>query len=91
MLAKNRWYSIEQYVRLNTPGKNDGLLRTWVDGKLAFERTDLRYRDVPDLKSETLWMNVYHGGTTPTDTDLALYIDNVVIAKEYIGPFERGQ
>jgi hypothetical protein len=91
MLEKNRWYSIEQYVRLNTPGKNDGVLRAWVDGKLAFERTDLRYRDVPDLKIETLWMNVYHGGTTPTDTDLALYIDNVVIAKEYIGPFQRGQ
>ena len=91
MLAKNRWYSIEQYVRLNTPGRNDGVLRAWVDGKLAFERTDLRYRDVPDLKIETLWMNVYHGGTTPTDTDLALYIDNVVIAKEYIGPFQGGQ
>lgn len=91
MLEKNRWYSVEQYVRMNTPGKNDGVLRAWIDGKLAFEKTDMRYRDVPDLRIETLWMNVYHGGTTPTDTDLALYIDNLVIAREYIGPFNRRQ
>ena len=37
-LEKNRWYSIEQYLKLNTPGENDGVLRAWVDGRLAFEK-----------------------------------------------------
>jgi hypothetical protein len=87
VLEKNRWYSVEQYVRLNTPGRADGVLRAWVDGELVFERDDLRYRDVPELKIETLWMNVYHGGTTPASQDMSLYIDNLVIAREYIGPF----
>ncbi len=31
-------------------------------------------------------MNVYHGGTAPVGQDVHLYIDNVVIADQYIGP-----
>ncbi len=31
-------------------------------------------------------MNVYHGGTTPSPRDQHLYVDNVVVAKKYIGP-----
>lgn len=85
-LENNRWYCIEQYVRMNTPGKNDGILRGWVNGKLAFEKTDVRMRDVPDLKIERIWINIYHGGTWTADTDDHLFIDNVVIAKRYIGP-----
>src|SRR5690606_30973736 len=49
LLEKNRWYCIEQYVKLNTPGAADGVMRAWVDGRLAFERTDIRSRTVPTL------------------------------------------
>ncbi len=83
---KNRWYCVEQYLRMNTPGQNDGVLRSWVDGRLAYERTNWRWRDVDSLKIERVWMNVYHGGTLPAAQDSHLYIDNVVIAKQYIGP-----
>ncbi len=57
-LENNRWYAIQQFVKLNTPGQNDGVLRGWVDGKLAFEKTDLRFRDVETLKMETVWLDV---------------------------------
>lgn len=86
MLQKNRWYSIEQYVKMNSPGEADGILRAWVDGKLAYEKTDVVYRTVPDLKIESVWMNVYHGGTEDAPSDLSLFIDNVVVARSYIGP-----
>lgn len=86
LLEQNRWYSIEQYVRLNSPGKADGVLKAWVDGKLVFEKTDILYRNVPQLHIESLWMNVYHGGTKATNQDISLYIDNVVVAKKYVGP-----
>lgn len=85
-LKRSRWYSIEQYVRMNTVGRKDGVLRAWVDGMLAFEKTDIRYRTIDALKIEKIWMNVYHGGTKPPGRDLHLYIDNVVIARRYIGP-----
>jgi hypothetical protein len=85
-LENNRWYSVEQYVKLNTPGQKDGVLRAWIDGRPAFEKTDIRYRNVDTLKIEQVWMNVYHGGTIPSPYDQHLYIDNVVIARKYIGP-----
>jgi hypothetical protein len=85
-LERNRWYSVEQYVRLNTPGRKDGVLRAWIDGRLAFEKVDIRMRTVPELKIENVWFNVYHGGTLPAPRDMHLYIDNVVIARKYIGP-----
>ena len=86
LLEKNRWYAVEQHVKLNTPGLADGILRVWVDGQLAFVKANLRYRDTPKLKIESVWMNVFHGGVTKTDRDLTLYIDNLVIARRYIGP-----
>lgn len=90
LLQKNRWYSVEQHVKLNTPGSANGVFRTWVDGRLTFEKTGIDFRSVPDLKIESVWMNVYHGGTQPAPQDLVLYIDNVVVAKSYIGPVSTG-
>lgn len=91
LLEKNRWYSIEQYVKMNRPGERDGILRTWVDGRLAFNKEDIRYRDVSELKIESVWLNVYHGGMAKASEDLALYIDNLVVAHEYIGPLGQKQ
>ncbi len=85
-LENNRWYCIEQHVRMNTPEKNDGILRGWVDGKPAFEKTNVRMRDVSDLKIECIWINLYHGGTWTADSDDHLFIDNIVVARRYIGP-----
>jgi hypothetical protein len=85
-LRNNRWYAIEQFAKMNTPGENNGILRAWIDGKPAFEKTDLRFRDTADLKIEKVWLNVYQGGTKPAAADQHVYIDNVVIAGSYIGP-----
>lgn len=88
-LQKNRWYCIEQYLRMNSPGKKDGIIRAWVDGHLAFEKTDIRFRNVERLRIEQVWMNVYHGGTKPSPYDQHMFIDNVVIANKYIGLMKR--
>jgi len=87
-LQNNRWYCIEQYAKMNTPGKNDGILRGWVDGQPAFEKTDVRMRDVDTLRIEAVWLNVYLGGSWVAKSDHHLYIDNVVIARDYIGPIQ---
>lgn len=90
LLRNNKWYAIEQHVKLNTPGQNDGEFRAWIDGQLAYERSGLRFRDVDDIKIENIWMNVYHGGQANSPRDMSLYIDNVVIARRYIGPMATG-
>ncbi|HMV17237.1 MAG TPA: hypothetical protein PLN96_07145 [Zoogloea sp.] len=88
-LANNRWYCVEQYLKLNTPGKSDGILRAWIDGRLVVERTDIQLRNVPQLRIESVWFNVYYGGVDPSPRDMSLYIDNVVVATSYIGPMGR--
>lgn len=86
LLQQDRWYSIEQHLKLNTPGRSDGVLRAWIDGQLVFERRGLRFRDVPSLRIESVWLNVYHGGIEPAPHEMTLFIDNLVVARRYIGP-----
>ena len=86
LLQRNRWYCIEQHLRLNKPGLNDGLLQVWVDGKLVMDKANIRLRNTPNLRIETVWLNVYHGGSEVSPQDQHLYIDNVVVARSYIGP-----
>jgi hypothetical protein len=89
----NRWYCVETYVKMNSidgkEGRRDGILRGWVDGRLAVDRTNLRFRHVDSLKIEEIWLNVYHGGTAPCPHEQHMYIDNIVVSKKYIGPIAR--
>ena len=66
--------------------KENGEVLAWVDGKGAFEKTDVRMRDVDTLKIEAVWLNLYLGGSWTARTEHHLYIDDVVIARGYIGP-----
>jgi hypothetical protein len=47
-LAKGQWLLIEQEVVLNTPGKKDGILRMWIDGRLVSERRNVVFREAAD-------------------------------------------
>lgn len=85
VLERNRWYCLEQYFKVNTPGERDGVLRAWIDGAPAFEKTDIRVRDVNTLKIQRVWMDVFYGGTDPAPRDMHLYIDAVVVARKPIG------
>ncbi len=88
LLENKRWYAVEQYLKLNTPGEKNGIMRAWVDGKLVMEKNDIRFRNTDALKIETVWLDVYHGGVSPSPHDMSLYLDNVVIARQYIGPMQ---
>ena len=88
-LERDRWYCIEQQFKVNTLGRKDGVLRAWIDGYLVYEKTDVRVRDVPRIRIEQIWMNVYYGGRETAASELHLFIDNVVVAREYIGPMGK--
>ena len=57
LLQRNRRSYIEQYVRVNSVGQRNGIMRAWVDSVLAFEKTDVHLRDLPSLRIEKVWMN----------------------------------
>ncbi len=89
-LEKNRWYSIEMYIKMNSPNSDNGVMRTWVDGHLAYENTQINLTNNTDFKIRHVWLNLYHGGFGPgapeAPQDVSIYMDNLVIAKSYIGP-----
>ena len=85
-LARERWYCIEQYVKMNSLRWDDGVMRVWIDGALALNERTVRYRHVERLKIDRIWMNIYHGGRAKSPRDMHLFIDNVVVARRYIGP-----
>ena len=85
-LENNRWYCVEQFLRLNTPGQHDGVIQAWLDGREVLHRRNLRIRLVPELKIEKFWFDIYHGGTAVSPYDQDLYFDNLVVARRYIGP-----
>lgn len=89
LLGPDRWICVEQYLKLNTPGQEDGMLQVWVDGRLALENNNLRLRDLPTIHIEEVWMNVFHGGTRTAPAAMHAYIDSVVVARRYIGPVAR--
>jgi len=85
VLKNNIWYSIEQYVHMNTFGNNDGILKAWVNGILVYSQDNIRFTDNPLIGIESVWLNIYHGGSTTAPKDLTLFIDDLVIASKYIG------
>jgi hypothetical protein len=85
-IETERWVCVEQFVKLNTPGAEDGVLKAWVDGRLVFSRSNFRFRDNPQVKIQNAWMDLYYGGADVSPRSYAIHIDNVVIAKRYIGP-----
>ncbi|HJT24544.1 MAG TPA: hypothetical protein VJ873_08190 [bacterium] len=84
-----KWYCVETFVQMNSPGKKDGVIRSWLDGDKALEITGLRFRDIPEIKIDKLEFETFFGGgdaSWATPRDQYSMFDNAVIAKNYIGP-----
>ncbi len=50
-----------------------------------FRRTNLRFRDVSNLRIESIWGNIYVGGGWVADRNMAIHFDNIVVARNRIG------
>ena len=81
-LEQGRWYCIEGYVKMNTPGQNDGVLRAWLNGNRRLNMTSVQYRRAGEtnIGVRHMWHNVYFGGSWPTPNPLTLQYDEVVVS-----------
>jgi hypothetical protein len=89
---------IEIYVKMNTidmsasdargngVGNRDGVLAVWVNGVVALSMANLRFRHHPDIHVDEVWLDHYHGGTTPAEKVHSFWMGGIVAASEYIGP-----
>ncbi len=90
-----QWQCWEFMLRANSaPDKADGEQAMWVDGKLVGRFTGLRWRTDMDLKINALWLEHYgYDNSDPTrrfwKQKQTAWFDDVVVAREYIGPRVR--
>jgi hypothetical protein len=80
----DRWYCYESMVRANTPGRRDGRLAMWVDGRLVADFPNVRLRDVKDLRIDRFGLGLYIARNTEREN--RKWHDDVVAATSYIGP-----
>lgn len=84
---KGEWHKIETRIKVNTPGKYDGIMQSWLDGNLALDLRDMRFRDIASLHIDTLLFSSFFGGASSlwatTKTEYA-YFDNVVVSTKPI-------
>lgn len=105
-----RWYCIETEIKLNSVNaaddswQPDGVLRTWIDGRLVYEKTGMVFRTLPRYtpayKSNELrpirelgvaWLlwNWFNGGTTQSTVQRTAFTTGLVWAKQRIGPMKK--
>ena len=71
-------------VKTNTPGRRDGRVAAWLDGKLIADFPNLRLRETNSLAIDEFTIDLH-----VRDNSLAVarkWYDNVVAATSYIGP-----
>jgi hypothetical protein len=83
----DQWFCYELMVKANTPGKRDGRIAIWIDGKLVGDFQNLRFRDIESLKMDRAGV-CFHIKTNPKG-EAKKWFDNVVIADSYIGPMVK--
>ncbi len=109
VIYAGRWYCVECEITLNSVNAvdnsytPDGALRTWIDGRLTYERTGMVFRSLPiyqpafngtfirpmrELGIKELWWNWYNGGTTQSTVTRTQFVTGLVWARSRIGPMK---
>ena len=57
-----RWVRIAQRVVLNTPGRNNGTITVWVNGRQVFTQGGLTYRNKGNVQVDGLFFSTFFGG-----------------------------
>ncbi|MEL6289055.1 MAG: polysaccharide lyase [Pseudomonadota bacterium] len=60
-----RWVHVAQRLDLNRPGRRDGRVRIWIDGRLRFDRGGLVVRTRAGLTIDGVMADVFYGGASP--------------------------
>ena len=81
--ARGQWHCYELMLQANTPERRNGRVAFWVNGRLAADFPNLRFRTV-----ETLMINHVNVGMYESVSHRLrrVWMDDIVVASAYIGP-----
>ena len=86
VISKNHWICAEFMLKENTPGQPDGEQAFWIDGKLLGHWRGLNWRKTAALRANALTVESYVTDRWTKNVTNTVYFDNVVMARQYIGP-----
>ena len=87
---RGRWYCVEFMTQANTPGKEDGEVAVWIDGKKLAHHRGINWRSSAKLKLNAFWLMLYvTSHSAKTNKVNTVWFDDVVVATKYIGPPRR--
>jgi hypothetical protein len=89
-IPKDRWICAEFMLKHNTPGKDDGEQAFWIDGVLLGHWKGIGWRKTAGLKANALTLESYITDRWTKNRVNVVSFDNVVIAREYVGPSADG-
>ncbi len=85
-IEKGTWICAELMLKENTPGEADGEQAFWIDGQLIGHWKGINWRTSPTLHANALTLESYVTDRWTKNAVNIVYFDNVIIAREYIGP-----
>ncbi len=91
VIAKERWICAEFMLKHNTPGQPDGEQAFWINGRLLGHWRGINWRKTEALKANALTLESYVTDRWTKNATNTVYFDNLVIAREYIGPAGNGK
>ena len=77
-----KWYDVEIYTKVNTPGQSNGVIKAWVNDKKVYEKTGITftYTSVNQYdKIRSMWINYYHGGPNTSPKNATVNIDDIAV------------
>ncbi len=68
-LQRNKWYTVRQYLKLNTPGQRNGILEMYIDGKklINLDNVVFRLSGKRNVRINSIVMHTYRGGNRKDD------------------------
>lgn len=82
-LERDVWCRVRYEVKLNTPGRRDGVFRVWFNGRPVFSASDWDYRAREDVRIQAILWDIHRGGgVSPgwiSTRDCHIDIRNVVV------------
>ncbi len=86
LIPRGKWICVEFMLKHNTPGQPDGEHAFWIDGELLGHWKGINWRKTEQLKANALTLESYITDRWTKNPVNVVFFDNLVIAREYIGP-----
>lgn len=85
-IPRERWICVEFMLQENTPGQPDGEQAFWIDGELQGHWKGINWRKSSTLHANALTLETYVTDRWTKNPVNVVSFDDVVIARQYIGP-----